>query len=74
MWEFVYGKVRKCKHSTVPIQNGLKEDTSTPKLFNFALEYTASNVRENHKKLTETHKLLVRVDVNFLGQKTTSVR
>jgi hypothetical protein len=47
-----------------------QEDTLTPKLFNFALEYTASNVKENHKKLTGTRKLLVG-DVNLLGKKTT---
>jgi hypothetical protein len=41
--------IKSVNANAVPIQNGLKQDILMPKLFNFALEYTASNDKENHK-------------------------
>jgi hypothetical protein len=42
---------------TFPIQNGLKQEASSPLPFNFSLEYTITKVQENQEglKLSVTH-------------------
>jgi hypothetical protein len=67
-----YSKVRIGKHlsDSFPIQNGLKQgDALSPLLFSFALGCHIRKVQENQVglKLNGTHKLLVYVDVNLLG-------
>jgi hypothetical protein len=55
-----------------PVQNGLKQgDVLPPLLFNFALEYAITKIRENHVglKLNGTHQLLAYADdLNLLRE------
>jgi hypothetical protein len=67
-----YTEVLTGKHlsDNFPIQNGLKQDPSSPLLFNFSLEYTTRKAQENQVglKLNGTHELQVNADdVNLMG-------
>jgi hypothetical protein len=63
-----------------PVQNGLKQDTLSQLLFNFALEYAIGKVLKNQVglKLNRTHELLAFADGvnllvdnrNYKGEKT----
>ena len=69
-----YSKVQVGKHlsSMFPIKSGLKQgDTSSPLLFNFAIEYAIQRVWVNQDglKLNGTHQLLVYADdIIILGE------
>jgi hypothetical protein len=71
---FTYSKVCTSKHLSCafPTQNGLKEEDSlSPLLFNFALEYSIMKAQENQEglELKETHQPLAYVDnVHVLGE------
>jgi hypothetical protein len=71
-----YSKVRIGKHlsDSFPIQNGLKQK---PLLFNFALEYAISKVKETQVglKLNWTRQLLAYADdVNLLGDNIDTIK
>jgi hypothetical protein len=74
-----HSKVRIDKHlsDNFPIQNGIKQDVSSPLFFNFALEYTIRNVHENkgELKLNGRVELLVYADdVNLLGDNADTIK
>jgi len=51
-----------------PVKNGLKRDALSSLLFNFALQYSISKVKGNHKllKFNNTHQVIV--CANLWGQ------
>ena len=61
-----------------PIKNGLKQaDTSSPLLFNFALEYAARRVQVNQDglKLNSAHRFLIYAgDVNIFSPSVLNVK
>jgi len=67
-----YNRVQIGKHSSVmfPTRNGLKQDTLSSIIFNFALEYAIrrAQVNQDGLKLNSTHRLMVYADdVGILG-------
>jgi hypothetical protein len=38
-----------------PVQNGTKQDVSSPLLFNITLKYAITNIQENHEGLKLIH-------------------
>jgi hypothetical protein len=70
----IYSKSRKHVSDIFPIHSGLKQgDVLLPLLFNFALEYSTSNVQENQvgMKLNRTHQLLV---ISLLGDNIKTIK
>jgi len=60
-----------------PIKNGLKQDTLSPLLFNFAIECAIrrDHVNQNGLKLNGAHQLLVYADdVNILGRSMHTIK
>jgi hypothetical protein len=71
-----YSEVCIGKHlsDNFPIQNGLKQGDTLPRLLNFALEYASRKVQKNQvgQKLNRTYQLSVYAnDVNLTTKKTT---
>jgi hypothetical protein len=75
-----YCKVRIVKRLSerFPIQNSLKQgDALSPLLFNLALEYAITKIKENQVglKLNGTHQLLAYTDnVNLLGRNINTIK
>jgi hypothetical protein len=74
-----YSQVHIGKHLShnFPISDGLKRDSLSPLILNFALEYVIVKVQETQvgMKLNGTHQLLVYADdMNLLGDNIDTIK